>query len=100
VTPIHGDPLNPGVIYQAPIDELATPLGHLGPSRVSLTFSYYVNTVDQRPRIEDNSLELIDFIFDAAPHAFIQVTESPAELSAALFAAPPSPGRRHSLRSA
>ncbi|CAG0949459.1 hypothetical protein MYXO_00101 [Myxococcaceae bacterium] len=76
VSPILGDPLNPGVAYSAPLGSLATPFGHLGPSHVSLTFSYVVNTVSQQPLIKDNSLELIDFVFDSGPAAFIQVTET------------------------
>jgi len=76
VSPINGDPLNPGVSYDAPLGALATPFGHSGPSHVSLTFSYDVSTVSQQPLIKDNSLELIDFLFDAGPLAFIQVTET------------------------
>lgn len=76
VSPINGDPLNPGVSYDAPLGALSTPFGHIGPSHVSLTFSYTVNTVNQQPLIKDNSLELVDFLFDAGPNAFIQVTET------------------------
>jgi hypothetical protein len=75
VTPLTNDPLDPGLDFTMPLDALGTPFGHTGPSSVLFSFSFDVQTIDQRPLIKDNSLRLTDFTFDAGPAAFILVSE-------------------------
>ena len=75
VTPLTNDPLDPGLNLAAPLDALGVPFGHTGPSTVSLSFSFDVRTIDQRPLIKDNSLKLTGFTFDAGPGTFILVSE-------------------------
>jgi hypothetical protein len=75
VTPLTNDPLDPGLDFAAPIGALGTPFGHTGPSTAFLSFSFDVQTVDQRPLIKDNSLKLTGFTFDAGPGTFILVSE-------------------------
>jgi len=75
VTPLINDPLDPGVKYTAPSSAIGTPFGHTGPSSVILTFSFDVQTTNQQPLIKDNSLLINDWLFDASPNAFIQISE-------------------------
>jgi len=75
VTPLPGDPLNPGLNYNASSGGLLTPFGHTGPAKAFLQFSFVVATVDGRPLIKDNSLSLIDFTFDSGPDASVSVLE-------------------------
>jgi hypothetical protein len=74
VTPLTNDPLDPGLDFTAPLDALGTPFSHTGPSSVLFSFSFDVQTIDQRPLIKDNSLRLTDFTFDSGPAAFIVST--------------------------
>ena len=75
VTPLTNDPSDPGLDFSAPLDALGTPFGHQGPSSAFLSFSFDVQTIDQRPLIKDNTLRLTGFTFDAGPAAFILVSE-------------------------
>ncbi len=76
VTPLTNDPLDPGLDFSAPLNALGTPFGHQGPSSAYLSFSFDVQTIDQRPLIKDNTLRLTGFTFDAGPGAFILVSEN------------------------
>lgn len=76
VTPLTNDPLDPGMDFAAPIGALGVPFGHTGPSTAFLSFSFDVQTADQRPLIKDNSLKLTGFIFDAGPGTFILASEN------------------------
>ena len=75
VTPLTNDPLDPGIKFTAPAGALGTPSAHQGPSAVQLTFSFDVSTLSQLPLIEDSSLLIGGFGFDAGPLASIQVSE-------------------------
>jgi hypothetical protein len=83
VTPLTNDPLDPGLDFSAPLDALGTPFGHQGPSSAFLSFSFDVQTIDQRPLIKDNTLQLTGFTFDAGPAAFILTSEDLTNASAA-----------------
>jgi hypothetical protein len=76
VTPLTNDPLDPGLNFAAPIGALGTPFGHTGPSTALLSFSFDVQTIDQRPLIKDNTLKLTGFVFDAGPGTFILASEN------------------------
>jgi hypothetical protein len=75
VTPLTNDPLDPGLDFSASLGALGTPFGHQGPSSAFLSFSFDVQTIDQRPLIKDNTLRLTGFNIDAGPAAFILVSE-------------------------
>lgn len=83
VTPLTNDPLDPGLNFSAPLDALGTPFGHQGPSSAFLSFSFDVQTIDQRPLIKDASLQLTSFTFDAGAAAFILVSEDLTNAGAA-----------------
>ena len=75
VTPLVDDPLNPGIKFTAPTNGLGTPTGHTGFSSVTVIFEFDVQTTTNLPWIKDNSLLINDYLFDAHPDAFIQITE-------------------------
>jgi hypothetical protein len=83
VTPLTNDLLDPGLNFSVPLDALGTPFGHQGPSSAFLSFSFDVQTIDQRPLIKDATLQLTDFNIDAGPAAFILVSEDLTNAGAA-----------------
>jgi hypothetical protein len=83
VTPLTNDPLDPGLNFSAPLDALGTPFGHQGSSSAFLSFSFDVQTIDQRPLIKDATLQLTGFNIDAGPAAFILVSEDLTNAGAA-----------------
>ncbi len=76
VAGLAGDPLNPGLQFNAPLGTLGTPFGHIGPSSVLLRFGFTVETINGDPLIKDNSLWLTDFLFDSGPNAIIRIGET------------------------
>lgn len=83
VTPLSGDPLDPGVHFDAPVGALGTPFGHTGGSSVLLEFSFDVQATSQLQLIKDNSLLLTDWVFDSGPQASISVSEEVHDVTGA-----------------
>ena len=85
VTPLAGDPLNPGIKFTAPVGALGTPFGHTGASNIRLVFGFDVSTTNGLALIKDNSLLINGFTFDSGPLASIQVSEQIFDASGALL---------------
>lgn len=76
VSPLADDPLNPGLLFTAPLGALGTDFGHATPASVGLVFDFDVQTTSGLPLIKDNSLRVSDWNIDAGPAALINISES------------------------